>query len=253
MDITVDGHVHTYLCNHAVGSMEEYVQAALERGLRKIIFLEHMEAGIDYIEQTWLTDGDFDLYFKEGEKLRDVYEGRIEIGLGVEVGYNPSHSTTLVNRLADYKWDRIGVSCHFYKPLGYRHHLNLLSRKKANTAPMTALGTEKLLTAYFETLLEAVVVLPGDVLCHLDAALRFVPQLTYTEEHLQQIEKILNTVKQKNMALEVNTSGIDIRRSVFPAEPILMMAKEKDITLVAGSDAHRPEDVGRYFSSLASL
>jgi HisJ family histidinol phosphate phosphatase len=56
LDISEDGHVHTNLCHHALGAMEDYVQAAIDRGLRKIIFLEHLEAGIEYFESTLLTD-----------------------------------------------------------------------------------------------------------------------------------------------------------------------------------------------------
>ena len=33
IDITCDGHVHTALCQHAVGAMEDYVRAAIDRGL----------------------------------------------------------------------------------------------------------------------------------------------------------------------------------------------------------------------------
>ena len=40
--------------------MEEYVQAAIKLGLRRITFLEHLEAGIDYFETTWLSDENFD-------------------------------------------------------------------------------------------------------------------------------------------------------------------------------------------------
>ena len=86
IDVKTDGHVHTRLCHHASGEMEEYVQAAIARGLEKIIFLEHLEMGIRYFESTWLSEEDFAYYFKEGERLREKYRGAVEIGLGVEVG-----------------------------------------------------------------------------------------------------------------------------------------------------------------------
>ncbi len=41
-----DNHVHTNLCGHAKGEMEEYVQAAISKRLKCIVFLEHMEEGI---------------------------------------------------------------------------------------------------------------------------------------------------------------------------------------------------------------
>ena len=58
--------MHTSLCNHAGGTMEEYVLAALERDLAAITFLEHLEAGISYFERTWLTETDFAELFQGG-------------------------------------------------------------------------------------------------------------------------------------------------------------------------------------------
>ena len=48
------------------------------------------------------------------------------------------------------------------------------------------------------------------------------------------------------MALEVNASGCRMRGEPFPARDIIREAVRRNITLVAGSDAHRPTDVGRF-------
>jgi len=86
LDLTVDGHVHTTLCRHAVGEMADYVKVAQERGLKQLFFLEHLERGIDYFERTWLTEADFDEYFRRGGELKEKYQGILQIGLGVDVG-----------------------------------------------------------------------------------------------------------------------------------------------------------------------
>jgi len=250
IDIRRDGHVHTPLCRHATGEMEEYVLAAIDRGLTGIIFLEHLEAGINYFERTWLSEEDFNQYFQEGLRLRDRYADRLEIGLGVEVGYNPAGVEELLRRLAARTWDRVGISCHFLPIDDTARHLNLLSRQPQNIAIAREMGVERLLTSYFATLLQAVRALPGTVLCHLDAALRHVPDIAFTEAHFSQINALLAAVRDKGMALEINTSGIAMGREPFPSRRILAMAIEYGIPLEAGSDAHRPEDVGRFFSGL---
>jgi len=250
IDIRRDGHVHTRLCRHATGEMEEYVLAAIDRGLTGMVFLEHLEAGINYFERTWLSEEDFDHYFREGLRLRDRYAGRLEIGLGVEVGYNPAGEEELLSRLTARSWDRVGISCHFLPIDATGRHLNLLSRQPQNIVIAREMGVEHLLTGYLSTLLQAVRALPGTVLCHLDAALRHVPEVAFTEDHFCQIDALLGAVGEKGMALEINTSGIAMGREPFPARRILAMAIEYGIPLEAGSDAHRPEDVGRYFSTL---
>ena len=250
-DPLVDSHIHTRLCGHAIGEMEEYVRVAVRNKLKKIIFLEHMEEGIHPFQgKTWLTEDDFDSYFFEGERLRSAYSSDIEIGLGVECGYNPDCAVALERRLGRRCWDQVGISCHFLKIEGLAHHLNMFSRRPENILLAREIGAEKILNRYFTTLTEAVACLPGTMLCHLDGALRFLPEASLTQTHYELIDILLQAVKDNNLAIEINTSGVDIRREQFPNQRILAMALDYDIPMIFGSDAHKPEQVGRHFASL---
>jgi len=251
IDISVDGHVHTSLCHHARGEMEEYILSAISRGLRKLIFLEHLEVGINYFESTWLTAEDFDFYHKEGKRLQQKYQGRIEVGLGVEVGYNPSFPEEILQRLALHTWDRIGISYHFLETDS--GHLNMVSRKQVNIDRLDQVGVNEVICRYYRNLQQAVNNLPGQVLCHIDAVLRHHQDVICTPEHSALIDELLDAVAKKGMALEVNTSGYGKRDAPYPSVEILKRAAKRNIPLVAGSDAHRPEDVGRYFDRLPEL
>ena len=250
---TSDNHIHTRYCRHASGSMEEYVKSAIQKGLHKICFLEHMEVGINYFERVWLKEEDFDSYFNEGRSLQKKYQNQLSIGLGVEVGYNPHCREELLEKLSKRSWDCIGLSYHFTYAVQQPYHVNMVSRKQANISLFNEIGCDKLLDDYFSTLIEAVDYMPADFLCHLDAALRFQPGLQFSEKNYQKINTLLTKVKKNNMALEINTSGFAIRDEPFPNNKILKMAVNKDIALIAGSDAHRPEDVGRFFDRLPAL
>lgn len=253
-DTLLDSHIHTRLCGHASGEMEEYVEAAIHNGLKKIIFLEHMEEGIDHVQgKTWLSEDDFDEYFSEGQRLQSVYKGEIEIGLGVECGYNPDYCEQLNTRLAGRAWDQVGISCHFLKFEGMAQHLNMFSSKKENILLARKIGAEKILDRYFTTLTEAVQCLPGTMLCHLDGALRFLPEISLNESHYRLITKLLQAVRDKMLAVEINSSGFAIRQEQFPNRRILTIAKSYNIPFIFGSDAHKPSDVGRYFDTLNSL
>jgi histidinol-phosphatase (PHP family) len=247
IDITTDGHVHTRLCNHATGEMEEYVEHAVQRGLGTIFFLEHLETGIHYHPRSWLEE-EFDYYFQEGRRLRERYRGIIDVRLGVETGYNSEAVTALKQKLALYPWDRIGLSCHFH-----RHgedHLNLLSRRPESLARLAAIGVDRVITDYFNGLIEALGGIECDVLCHLDAVLRHAPGIQLNEDHRLQVELLLDAMQAKGVALEINTSGFAYRGFPFPAPWIIKAAMERDIPLYAGSDAHQPTEVGRYFDQL---
>lgn len=249
-----DSHIHTRLCGHAVGEMEEYVQVAIRKGLKKIIFLEHMEEGIRHSQgKTWLSANDFDAYFVEGQRLQGAYEDKIAIGLGVECGYNPDCKDILQTRLGERHWDQVGISCHFLKIDGIADHLNMFSSKESNIQLARQVGAVTILDRYFTTLTEAVQSLPGTMLCHLDGALRYLPEIFLTESHYLLIDTLLQAVCAKGMAVEINGSGFAIRREQFPNRRILTMAQSYNIPFIFGSDAHKPEDVGRYFDLIASL
>ncbi|MDD2463183.1 MAG: histidinol-phosphatase [Desulfobulbus sp.] len=248
IDTTFDGHVHTRLCNHAVGEMEEYVVEAIQRGLKTVCFLEHLETEIVYQPPCWLEDKAFIYYFEEGSRLKQCYRGKIEIRLGVEMGFNPRAFALIQQRLAHFPIERIGLSCHFHLHEG--RHLNLLSRKAQSLDRLAELGADAVVSTYFKTLTTAVASVDCDVLCHLDAVLRHLPGICFNDEHKAQIAQLLDKVKARGLALEINTSGFDYRGSAFPAPWIITEALARDIPLQAGSDAHQPQEVGRYFEQL---
>jgi len=230
--------------------MEEYVCAAIDRGLTEMFFLEHLEAGVNYAPRTWLTEDDFAYYCAEGERLRHKYADRIRVNIGIELGYNPSHTAELLAGATAKPWDRIGLSCHFLQLPGTDDHINLLSRKQKNIDRARKFGIDTLLSLYYDTLLEAVEQIPADVLCHMDAPLRYAGPLRLTDSHLQQVKRLLAAMKNKGMAMEINTSGIPIRNEPFPTKALVKMALDHGIPLVAGSDSHKPEDIGRHFEQL---
>jgi len=230
--------------------MEDYVLAACDKGLERLIFLEHFETGIRYSETTWLTASDFEVYFATGRALQRKYQDRIDVCLGVEVGYNPDKVKETLDFLQQHEWDRIGLSYHFM-----RHedqHLNLLSRKTENMTKCSRLGVRDIVSAYLKGLRVALGQIPATVLCHLDAALRHHPEIIFDDDHHQQMLAILQELATGDIALEINTSGFDHRQQPYPPAWLVRQAQSMGVKLVAGSDAHRPEDVGRYFDRLPS-
>ena len=248
VDLTVDGHVHTRLCGHADGTMKEYVEAALRTGLRKITFLEHLEVAIHTRRKSWLTTDDFADYFRRGRRLQKEYRSRINIGLGVEVGYNPQAIKPLQHHLARYPWDTIGLSYHFYSPAGL--HYNMVSRNRDHIAALKARGLDRVAEDYFKGLIQALEEIPCDKICHLDAVLRHVPEFQFTDDHLDLIEMLLERMCVKGVALEINTAGFTIGDHPHPCPKITKKAIRLSIPLVVGSDAHHPTLVGRFFDRL---
>jgi histidinol-phosphatase (PHP family) len=91
------------------------------------------------------------------------------------------------------------------------------------------------------------------VVCHLDAVMRHCSSFTLAEEHFARMGEMMALMREKDIALEVNTSGFVLRGEPFPSSRVVKEAQQLGIRLVAGSDAHRPQDVGRYFDWLPGL
>ena len=57
-------------------------------------------------------------------------------------------------------------------------------------------------------------------------------------------------MRERGIGLEINTSGFALRGEPFPRREIVRRALTMGIGLCAGSDAHRPDQVGRYFDRI---
>ncbi|NLX18156.1 MAG: restriction endonuclease, partial [Desulfobulbus sp.] len=132
-------------------------------------------------------------------------------------------------------------------------HLNLLSRRRQSLDQLAAIGPDEVITVYLQTLIEAVSSVPCDVLCHLDAVLRHLPGIRFNDGHVELIGRLLDAMDEQNVDLEINTSGFDYRGEAFPVSWIIASALQRGIGLRAGSDAHRPSEVGRHFDRLPEL
>jgi len=200
IDLGGDHHIHTRFCNHASGTMEDYVQSALSNGLKSMTFLEHLECNILYDHRTWLTRELFQEYFREGRKLQQRYFGRISIRLGVEVGYNPMSVSELQEELSRFPFEHVGMSYHFY--FAGNSHLNMVSSRRDNLDALAEKGPDSILDEYFNGLIRACNVLPCDKVCHLDAVLRHMPRLCLQEKHEKKIEQLSSSCGQRKLRLK---------------------------------------------------
>jgi len=129
----------------------------------------------------------------------------------------------------------------------------MVSRKQVNIDRLELYGVDEVISRYYNNLREAVEKLPGQVLCHIDAVLRHYPAVMFTAAHDALVDRLLDAVARKKMAVEINTSGYRTKGEPYPSLSLLKKVVARQIPLVAGSDAHRPEDVGSHFNRLPGL
>lgn len=81
-------HTHTKRCGHAVGEDEEYVQAAIQAGMKVLGFSDHA-AYLEPFPPERMNYEQVPDYMSSIRSLKEKYKDQIELHLGMEVEYYP--------------------------------------------------------------------------------------------------------------------------------------------------------------------
>ena len=88
----IDYHIHTLLCNHAEGSMESYVQSAINFGMSEICFQDHLTIQKSE-ERLSMAPDEIPFYFHAIQLLKHQYKGIINIKAGIEIDFTRTIQT----------------------------------------------------------------------------------------------------------------------------------------------------------------
>jgi len=235
----VDLHNHTILCNHATGSVNEYVEAAIGCGTEYFGFSDH--APMHYDPQYRMKFEEMELYERWVRDAQEKYKDQITVLLGYEIDYLPGYMDEIVlKRPCDYL---IG-SVHFIDDWGFDNPEFIGRYEHADI--------DEVYRRYFG-LIEAMAK-SGlfDIVGHLDLmkVFKFLPK----QDIRLLAKKALKAIKKADMSIEINVSGY--RKPVAEAYPSPLLLEEAyalDIPITFGSDAHRPDQVGLYSDQIETL
>lgn len=233
----IDYHLHTLFCNHALGSMESYIRNAINLGLEEICFLDHLtiqktEKGLS------MSPAEIPYYFQAVQVLKQKYRHAIRIKAGLEIDFNPDHTGLFQEVAGTYAFDVIATSLHFLGGLDVVSHRSAWGHGKEDS--------DYVYDLYFEQLEKMLDYKYFDVICHIDLVKKFGRKPSRSFERA--IDEILSKIKEKNLTVEVNTSGYNHPvGNAYPSPDILRKCHEKGIVITLGSDAHKPAEVGQHY------
>jgi histidinol-phosphatase (PHP family) len=239
----IDYHIHTILCNHAHGSMEDYVREALSRGIDEICFLDHLILDGPGMKHS-MDIREVPLYVQSVSRLKWAYRGSITIRLGLEVDFIPEKRGDIDRIIERYAFDVIGGSFHFV------NGRNVASRKEA---PKVGPAEERMLVdGYFEGLMKMLESPYFDFICHPDIVKK--TGIAIPEQSVPLIEKVLDRVAEKGVALEFNTGGWDHPvNDSYPSADFVRKCFSRGIPFTIGSDAHQPQRVGMHYERAVDI
>ena len=85
--ITSNYHTHTSRCGHATGEDEQYVQCAIEAGIKVLGFSDHTPWPGLLQPKIRMSEDLLENYVKSLTFLKEKYKDQIEIHIGLEVEY----------------------------------------------------------------------------------------------------------------------------------------------------------------------
>lgn len=239
----IDYHVHTSLCNHATGTMEQYVRAAVARGLSTICFLDHLtfqEAG----RTNAMFPREVPMYVYAARRLGHQYRDRITVRVGLEIDFSPDHVDRCIDVVNTFDLDVVGGSVHFLDGE------DVVTRQSA--WGRGEISGDVIYPKYLAVLESMLDYDYFDVICHLDLPKKYNNRPS--AEAVQGFLRLLEKVREKNLAVELNTSGFHYPvKEAFPSPELLGRCARLQIPMVVGSDSHTPETVGRDFDRARDL
>lgn len=219
-------HTHTWRCNHASGTETEYIEAALQSGLKILGFSDHgpyIFPG-DYYSNFRMKLKDLEDYVATVLSLREKFRGQICIPLGLELEYYPNLIHQLIPVLRDQPLDYLLLGQHFVGnefDSPYSGSLTYDDRLLKEYVDQSIDGFQTGLFTYF---------------AHPD----LIHYCGDTKKYCQQMVRICREAKACDIPLEFNLLGLSSGRN-YPNVDFWRLVAEEGCQVVIGRDAHHSQ------------
>lgn len=240
-----DYHTHTIFSDDSEYPMEECVKDAISLRIKEICFTDHVDYGVKYdlkdlkpeeVEGKVLNV-DFEKYFPEIERVKELYKGNISIKTGLEFGVQKQTIPQYEELFKKYPFDFIIMSVH-----------EIDNKELWNHSFQDGKTEAEYYSLYFENIYYLVQNFHNySVLGHLDLLKRYDEKDGYNPfvENKEIITKILKYIIADGKGIELNTSTKKYHLDdLMPSRDILRLYLELGgEILTIGSDSHCKKDL----------
>lgn len=254
--VQYDAHMHTQFSTDSEEPMENMIRESIRRKLCGITFTDHMDYRFPVTYDWKLGKGekpfqfDFEKYRETIAVLREKYKEQIEIHTGVEIGLK-----------SDAYEENVALSkrCDLEYCIGSIHLVENMDPYYPDF--WESYGEENGLKRYFETTYEQLKNLGEiriDTVGHLDYITRYLPSgyaFYHYEKYAELIDEILKIILERNIILEINTSGYK-NDGIMPNPCFEIIKRFRELggeNIIFGSDAHDISRVAADFDRAAML
>lgn len=250
--LMIDYHIHPSYSADARGSVEEFCEAAVQKGLQEICFTTHLDADpvrqedfvmlrgekVSIYSPDWLED-----YESSIRNAGDAFADQdLKVRLGVEVDLYPGVIDQLPEAFHSTHFDLIIGSVHLVDH-------KAISLKEEAIDIFREYGLSELGDHYYRLIIDSLESGLFDIVGHLDIYRRYGEEYYGEDIHAlwePHLEELVHSMKTCRVGFEINTSSW--RRGLkepMPASALIQALLKGGIdTVTVGSDAHTPEEVG---------
>jgi histidinol-phosphatase (PHP family) len=254
-----DYHTHSRRCGHGLGEIEDYVKAGIVKSLKEIGISDHFPIRAvnkdpklkEILKIASMEVEEFPNYIKEIKGLKEKYKNKIDIRISTEIAFfTPGKALSLQKKVLEPFMNDIDYIIGGIHDVKWHESPEILLDPSLASEIFEKYGEDKIILEYLNKLIKLVDTTFFDVIAHFDYyRVMFRPNNpTYSQNLWQKLLDLLDKIKNKGMAIEINTSAT--RKSLssqFPDDVIIKEMIQRKIPLLLGSDAHKPENVGFMF------
>ncbi|MGD9761180.1 MAG: histidinol-phosphatase [Candidatus Izemoplasmatales bacterium] len=225
-------HTHTYLCNHAVGDVEDYVKQAIEYGFKTLGMSDH--APFTFLNDRSVRMGieDYPIYLQQLEAAINKYGNQIKIYKGLEIEYFPDKIIHYQNFLKDMDYLVLG-----------QHYVEAKNKLKS----IYDISEIQDMQIYVTTMIEAMKTGYFKFIAHPDIFL--FNAIEISDEMIYLSRLLIEAAEKYNVTLEINANGIrrgkipyiKKTRYCYPRKEFWELVKGTNVKVIISSDAHEPK------------
>lgn len=254
------GDWHTQTIAHGLDQpllVQKTIEAACDLGLKQLCLTDHYPLPLGFEDPTpekdcsmpWETY--FGTYLNDVATLQNSFSKKIDIRFGAEFDWLPDYETWTREQTLKRPYDYLIGSVHFLRDQTGKYWLLDYSEEMFIQATKAFGGIENLIKSYYREMRSMVNSSLFDGVGHLDLIKKYNPQVNQLFDenefwYQKEVKQTLDEIAKSGMTMEINTAGLQKKcQATYPSSWILKEAKKRNIEITIGSDAHKPEEIGR--------
>ena len=252
-------HTHCYL-DDGNGHPREYAESAVARGFDALGFSCH--APLPYPNQWALRDQDLAVYVKLIQAVKEEYQGRLQIHVGLETDYIPHVIGPSHPKYEAFPLEYTIGSVHSLKDAETGEEISVdNSPEDLRQLLEHSFGgsIQALCEAYFRREIDMLKEHRFDILGHCDLIRKLNARNRFFDPaadwYRDMARGMLDEAARAGVVVEVNTGAIarGYTTEFYPSYDLLRYAVEKKIPLTLNADAHVPEKISEAFTPSRSI